>query len=90
MTRSSWKGPFCEESLIQKILKAKKDPSFKIKTYSRSSMIMPIFVGHTIDVHNGRGFVPVYVDDQKVGHLLGEFSPTRTFRGHSGDKKAKK
>jgi small subunit ribosomal protein S19 len=53
-------------------------------------MIMPIFVGHTIDVHNGRGFVPVYVDDQKVGHLLGEFSPTRTFRGHSGDKKAKK
>ena len=91
MSRSSWKGPYVDEKLIKKVnIAKKKDASYEIKTWSRRSTIIPSFVGVTIKVHNGKGFVPVFVDDNKLGHLLGEFAPTRTFKGHSGDKKAKK
>ncbi len=92
MTRSLSKGPFINASLSKKIellnTTGKKDI---IKTWSRSSTILPSMVGHTIAVYNGKQHVPVYVNDQMVGHKLGEFSPTRNFRSHvKSDKKAKK
>ena len=90
MARSVWKGPFVEESLIKKVDKQKNDPSKKpIKTWSRRSVISPDMVGLTISVHNGKQHIPVYVSENMVGHKLGEFSPTRIFKGHSGDRKAK-
>lgn len=90
MPRSIKKGPFVDLSLEKKIDKAiaSKD-SRPIKTWSRRSTILPEFVGRTIAVHNGRIHVPVYITENMVGHKLGEFAPTRTFRGHSGDRKAK-
>lgn len=93
MARSVKKGPYVQESLLLK-LSALNDSNEKrvIKTWSRSSTITPEFVGHTIAVHNGNKFIPVYVSENMVGHKLGEFAPTRLFRGHSGklaaDKKA--
>ena len=87
MTRAVWKGPFVDGYLIKKAQKV-SDSGRKevIKTWSRSSMIIPDFVGQTIAVHNGRQFIPVYITENMVGHKLGEFSPTRSFRGHAGAK----
>jgi small subunit ribosomal protein S19 len=87
MSRSLKKGPFIEFKLEKKVL-AMNDNKKKttIKTWSRRSMISPEFVGHTFAVHNGNKFIPVYVTENMVGHKLGEFAPTRTFRGHSGNK----
>ena len=90
MTRSVWKGPFVEESLIKKAEKQKNETNKKpIKTWSRRSVISPDMIGLTIAVHNGKQHVPVYVTENMIGHKLGEFSPTRVFKGHSGDRKAK-
>ena len=88
MSRSLKKGPYIEPKLKAKVI-AMNESGKKavIKTWSRASMISPDFVGHTIAVHNGNKFVPVYVTENMVGHKFGEFSPTRTFRGHSGNKK---
>ncbi len=88
MARSLKKGPYVFHKLLTKLEKA-KDSKKKtvIKTWSRASMIIPQMVGETIAVHNGRTFVPVYVTENMVGHKLGEFAPTRTFRGHGGKKK---
>ena len=91
MPRSLKKGPFVADHLMKKIevLNAKGDKQV-IKTWSRASTILPNMIGHTIAVHNGRQHVPVYVTEQMVGHKLGEFAPTRTFKSHSkGDKKAR-
>ena len=89
MARSVWKGPFVEESLIKKVEKIKNDPNKKpIKTWSRRSMIIPSMVGLTIAVHNGRQHIPVFINEDMVGHKLGEFAITRTFKMHSGDRKA--
>ena len=90
MGRSLKKGPFVADSLLTKIekLNAKGDKQV-VKTWSRASTIIPDMVGHTIAVHNGRQHVPIYVSEQMVGHKLGEFAPTRTFKGHAkSDKKA--
>jgi small subunit ribosomal protein S19 len=90
MARSLKKGPFVAHHLMRKVdaLNAKGDKQV-IKTWSRASTILPQMIGHTIAVHNGRQHVPVYVSEQMVGHKLGEFAPTRTFRSHAkGDKKA--
>ena len=90
MSRSLKKGPFIADSLFSKIEKMNEsgDKSV-IKTWSRASTIVPDMIGHTIAVHNGRQHVPIFITDQMVGHKLGEFAPTRTFRGHAkGDKKA--
>ena len=89
MGRSVKKGPFCDEYLFAKAEKATQDKK-PIKTWSRRSTIYPEFVGLTFMVHNGKSFIPVHVSENMVGHKLGEFSPTRTYRGHSGDKKGKK
>ena len=87
MARSLKKGPFVDESLMKKIKKLNADNKKEVvKTWSRRSTIFPSFVGHTIAVHDGRKHVPVYVTEDMVGHKLGEFAPTRTFRGHSGSK----
>jgi small subunit ribosomal protein S19 len=88
MSRSLKKGPFISYKLEKKV-QAMNEASKKsvIKTWSRSSMISPDFVGHTIAVHNGNKFIPVYVTENMVGHKLGEFAPTRIFRGHAGSKK---
>ena len=87
MPRSVKKGPFIDVKLLKKItLLNDKNQKKIIKTWSRSSTITPDFVGQTIAVHNGRQFVPVYVTENMVGHKLGEFSPTRSFRGHAGAK----
>ena len=90
MSRSTKKGPYVEESLYKKVeaLNAKGDKQV-IKTWSRRSTIFPEFVGHTFAVHDGRKHVPVYVTEDMVGHKLGEFAPTRTFRGHAGSKTSK-
>ena len=90
MSRSTKKGAYVEESLYKKVeaLNAKGDKQV-IKTWSRSSTIFPEFVGHTFAVHYGRKHVPVYVTEDMVGHKLGEFAPTRTFRGHAGTKTGK-
>jgi small subunit ribosomal protein S19 len=94
MARSIRKGPFVQQSLMDKISGMnEKNEKKVVKTWSRASTILPEFVGHTFAVHNGNKFVPVYVSENMVGHKLGEFAPTRLFRGHSGklvaDKKAK-
>tara|TARA_B100001057_G_scaffold489305_1_gene575320 strand:- start:1183 stop:1461 length:279 start_codon:yes stop_codon:yes gene_type:complete len=87
MTRSLKKGPFVAVSLEKKVQKNIEDNKKSvIKTWSRASLITPDFVGQTIGVHNGRQFIPVYITENMVGHKLGEFSPTRSFRGHSGAK----
>jgi len=87
MARSAKKGPFVDPSLLEKVDKAKSAPKREvIKTWSRRSMILPEFVGLTIAVHNGKKFVEVFITENMVGHHLGEFSPTRTFRQHSGQK----
>ena len=89
MARSIKKGPFVDAHLLKKIDEAKKTNSRKvIKTWSRRSTIIPDAVGLTFAVHNGKKFVPVYVTENMIGHKLGEFSPTRIFGGHSGDRKA--
>ena len=89
MSRSLKKGPYVHLSLLKKVNKNIEDNKKDvIKTWSRSSMIIPDFVGVTISVYNGKSFIPVYVTEDMVGHKLGEFSPTRVFKGHSGDKKA--
>jgi len=87
MPRSTSKGPFVKESLLKKVQRAKRGEIDEIITWSRSSMIIPDMVGLTIRVHNGKIHVPVYIVENMVGHKLGEFSPTRTFRGHGGMKK---
>ena len=88
MPRSIKKGPYIQESLWKKVVTANETKSQKvIKTWSRRSMITPEFVGHTLAIHNGNKFIPVYVYENMVGHKLGEFAPTRKFRMHSGDRK---
>lgn len=89
MSRSIKKGPYVHESLMKKI-KAMNTKNEKkvIKTWSRASTILPSFVGHTVAVHDGRKHVPVYITEDMVGHKLGEFAPTRTYRGHSGSEKS--
>ena len=90
MSRSIWKGPFVDPSLLRKVEKL-KDQSNKppIKTWSRKSTIIPEFVGHSFLIHNGKKFIPIKISEEMVGHKLGEFSPTRQFSGHTpADKKA--
>ena len=90
MGRSVKKGPFVQEALGKRVeaMNARNEKRV-IKTWSRASTVLPEFVGHTFAVHNGNKFIPVYVTENMVGHKLGEFAPTRTFHGHSGDKKSK-
>jgi small subunit ribosomal protein S19 len=88
MPRSVKKGPFVDEHLMKKVDEMnKKGDKRVVKTWSRRSTIVPEMLGHTIAVHDGRKHVPVFISEQMVGHKLGEFAPTRTFRGHSGDRK---
>jgi small subunit ribosomal protein S19 len=88
MARSIKKGPYIFHKLMEKVLKSKEsNRKAVIRTWSRSSMIIPEMVGETIAVHNGKTFVPVYVTENMVGHKLGEFAPTRNFKGHSGNRK---
>jgi small subunit ribosomal protein S19 len=88
MSRSIKKGPFVDYKLEKRIQDINEGGKKQVvKTWSRRSVIIPDFVGHTIAVHNGNKFIPVYVTENMVGHKLGEFSPTRTFRGHAGNKK---
>ncbi len=90
MPRSLKKGPFVDDHLLRKVLKAQEELSRKIiRTWSRRSTILPEFVGLTFAVHNGKKFLPVFVTEDMVGNKLGEFSPTRTFYGHAGDKKSR-
>ena len=91
MARSIKKGPFVQESLLKKVqsMNARNEKRV-VKTWSRASTVAPEFVGHTFAVHNGNKFVPVYVTENMVGHKLGEFAPTRLFRGHTGQKAADK
>ena len=91
MARSVKKGPFVQESLLTRVrIMNSKNEKRVIKTWSRASTVIPDFVGHTFAVHNGNKFIPVYVTENMVGHKLGEFAPTRLFRGHSGNKAADK
>ncbi len=91
MPRSVKKGPFVDHHLMKKVMQAQESGDKRpIKTWSRRSMIVPEMIGLTIAVHNGREHIPVYISENMVGHKLGEFSMTRTFRGHAADKKAKK
>jgi small subunit ribosomal protein S19 len=92
MPRSTWKGPFVDGYLLKKAEKAGQAGARRetIKTWARRSTIMPQFVGLTFQVHNGRNFIPVLVNEDMVGHKLGEFAPTRTYTGHGADKKVKK
>jgi small subunit ribosomal protein S19 len=84
MTRSARKGPFVDEKLFRKVMDRKASgTTVPIRTWRRTCTIVPEFVGHRFEVHNGKGFAPVYVTEDMVGHKLGEFAPTRTFRGHS-------
>ena len=88
MSRSIKKGPFVQEVLYKRVVQMNEAGEKKVlKTWSRSSTIFPEFVGHTFAVHDGRKHVPVYVTEDMVGHKLGEFAPTRTFKGHSGNRK---
>ena len=88
MSRSVKKGPYVEARLLKRVEEMNQSGDKKVlKTWSRSSTIFPDFVGHTIAVHDGRKHVPVYVTEEMVGHKLGEFAPTRTFRGHRGTEK---
>ncbi len=90
MPRSVKKGPFVDHHLMKKVEQAQQSQSKKpIKTWSRRSMIVPDMIGLTIAVHNGRQHVPVLISENMVGHKLGEFAPTRTFRGHAADKKSR-
>jgi small subunit ribosomal protein S19 len=93
MGRSMKKGPFTDDHLFEKVEAMNvKNEKKVIRTWSRRSTVLPDFIGHTIGVHNGRKFIPVYITENMVGHKLGEFSPTRTFKGHaakSGDKSGK-
>ncbi len=89
MSRSIKKGPFIDHHLAGKVSSSLETNNKRpIKTWSRRSMILPEMVGLTIAVHNGRQHIPILINDQMIGHKLGEFAPTRTFRGHSGDRKA--
>ena len=90
MARSIWKGPFVHPSLLKKIDKLKDNTNKKpIKTWSRNSTIIPDFVGHSFMIHNGKTFIPITISEEMVGHKLGEFAPTRVFKGHTpADKKA--
>jgi len=91
MARSIKKGPFIDRHVIKKVEEMNRSNQKKVvKTWSRRSTIVPELVGHTFAVHNGRKFIPVFVTENMVGHKLGEFAPTRTFHGHTGDKKAAK
>jgi small subunit ribosomal protein S19 len=91
MARSVWKGPFVDGYLIKKISKLNDGAKLEIvKTWSRRSTIIPMFVGHTFAVHNGKKFLPVLVKEEMVGMKLGAFAPTRTYHGHGADKKAKR
>ena len=88
MPRSLKKGPYVDGKLMKRIFSMnEKNERNVVKTWSRRSTITPEFIGHTLAVHNGRKFIPVYVNENMVGHKLGEFSPTRTFKGHAGAKK---
>ena len=90
MSRSTKKGPFVQPKLLERVIDMNEKGEKRIlKTWSRSSTIFPDFVGHTFAVHDGRKHVPVYVTEDMVGHKLGEFAPTRTFRGHAGSKTSK-
>ena len=90
MSRSTKKGPFVEPKLLKRIEAMNENGTKEVlKTWSRASTIYPQMVGHTIAVHDGRKHVPVYISEEMIGHKLGEFAPTRLFRGHSGDKKTK-
>lgn len=90
MSRSLKKGPYVQEVLLKRVIAMNEAGEKKVlKTWSRSSTIFPEFVGHTFAVHDGRKHVPVYVTEDMVGHKLGEFAPTRTFKGHSGSKTGK-
>ncbi len=87
MSRSVKKGPYVEKRLLDRVINMnEKGEKRVLRTWSRSSTIFPDFVGHTIAVHDGRKHVPVYITEEMVGHKLGEFAPTRTFRGHAGEK----
>ena len=91
MSRSSKKGPFVDERLLQRIEEQNASKERKmLKTWSRASTIFPEMVGHTIAVHDGRKHVPVFISEAMVGHKLGEFAPTRTYRGHAADKQSKR
>jgi len=90
MARSIKKGPFVDSHLMKKVEEARRTKEARvIKTWTRRSTIVPEMVGSTFAVHNGKKFIPVFVTEEMVGHKLGEFSPTRTFHGHSGDRKTK-
>jgi small subunit ribosomal protein S19 len=85
MSRSLYKGPFIDDHLLKKVVAMnEKNEKKVVRTWSRRSTIVPDFIGHTLAVHNGKKFIPVYVTENMVGHKLGEFSPTRTFKGHVG------
>ena len=86
MTRSLKKGPFVDHSLLKKVRSDDQTKKHSIKTWSRRSMITPEMIGFTFSVHNGRRFIPVFITENMIGHKLGEFSPTRIFKGHSGNK----
>ena len=89
MTRSLKKGPYVDQKLEKRLMAMKNSKKKKVvKTWSRRSVVTPDFVGHTIAVHNGNKFIPVFISENMVGHKLGEFAPTRTFRMHSGDRKS--
>jgi small subunit ribosomal protein S19 len=91
LSRSSKKGPFVEQRLLGRVQELNATGQKRvIRTWSRASTVFPEMVGHTIAVHDGRKHVPVFVTESMVGHKLGEFAPTRTFRGHAGDRQAKK
>jgi len=91
MSRSIKKGPFIDERLLKRVEEMNKSGKKSVlKTWSRASTIFPEFVGHTVAVHDGRKHVPVYITEDMVGHKLGEFAPTRTFRGHAGEKKTER
>jgi len=87
MSRSIKKGPFIQEALLKRVQELnKKGDKQVLKTWSRASVIFPDFIGHTVAVHDGRKHVPVYITEDMVGHKFGEFAPTRTFKGHAGEK----
>ena len=89
MSRSLKKGPYIDQKLEKRLIAMKDSKKKKVvKTWSRRSMVTPDFIGHTIAVHNGNKFIPVFISENMVGHKLGEFAPTRTFRMHSGDRKS--
>ena len=89
MTRSLKKGPYVDQKLEKRLIAMKDSKKKKVvKTWSRRSMVTPDFIGHTIAVHNGNKFIPVFISENMVGHKLGEFAPTRTFRMHSGDRRS--